>query len=313
MGAANRYTCTEFLASVRRKGHIPTSQTTFLDADLLALANDELEVAVLPQIASTREGFYKTYTDNVITSTNIYDIPSRAIGAALTDVQIVNGTGIFQVNRSEENEQFSTVSSPSGDYSFKIQGNQVAILPIVTAGVIRLWHLRAPNLMIVVTSAAQVTAINQTTGVLTFASLPSTFLVSSSYDCIADQPHFNWRFIDTVPTAISSTTLTFSSLPTDLYGNSAIVVGDWIALAGQTPIPQVPREFSPLLVQRTVIKYYEAQNYKDKAALAEKKLTDMEKALFNLINPRVSNSPKRIVSDSNVIGGYRSWRAWRAT
>lgn len=313
MGAANRYTTTEFLASVRRKAHIPPSQTAFQDADLLALGDDEIEIAVLPQIVSTREGFYRTYQDLQLNSTNVYDIPYRAIGGALANVQIVNGTQIYQVDRSEENEQFSTVSSPTGYWSCKIQGNQVVILPVITMGVVRLHYLQAPNLMVPVSAAAQVTAINMTTKVLTFAAMPTTFTVASSFDCVADQPHFGWRFIDMVPTALDATTVTFSSLPVDAYGNSLIKVGDWLALAGQTPIPQVPREFSPLVVQRTVLKYYEAQNYKDKAALAEKKLEQMETALFKLINPRISGSPKRIVPDSNVIGGYRRWRAWRAT
>lgn len=313
MGAANRYTTTEFLASVRRKAHIPPSQVTFQDADLLALANDELEVAILPQIVSTRENYYRTSQDLVLNTTNVYDIPYRAIGAALTNVQIVNGTQIYQVERSEENEQFSTVTSPTGYWSFNVIGNQIKILPVITMGVVRLHYLQVPNLLVPVASSAQVTAINQGTGVLTFASMPATFTVTSSFDCIADQPHFNWRFIDTVPTALTSTTVTFSALPTDVYGNAAIKVGDWLALAGQTPVPQVPREFSALLVQRTVVKYYEAQNYKDKAALAEKKLEEMELKLFKLINPRVAGSPKRIVPDSNVIGGYRRWRAWRAT
>ena len=48
-------------------------------------------------------------------------------------------------------------------------------------------------------------------------------------------------------------------------------------------------------------------------ASAEAKLKEMEKDLFELINPRVSSEPKRIVPDSNVVGGYRRWRAWRAT
>lgn len=313
MGAANRYTTTEFLASVRRKGHIPPSQTAFLDTDLLALANDELEVGLLPQIVSTRENYYRTFQDLQINSANIYDIPSRAIAGALANVQIVNGTQVYQVERSEENEQFSTVTSPSGYWAFKIVGNQVYILPVITMGVVRLHFLQVPNLLVPVSAAAQVTAVDQAGGILSFSTLPTTFLSNSSFDCIADQPHFNWRFTDLVPTGLTSTTVTFAALPVDAYGNQLIQVGDWLALAGQSPVPQVPREFSALLVQRTVVKYYEAQNYKDKAALAEKKLEEMEKKLFNLINPRVSGSPKRIVPDSNVIGGYRRWRAWRAT
>jgi len=313
MPSANRYTTTEFLASIRRKGHIPPSQTPFQDADLLSLADDELCTAILRQVRTAREGFYKTYVDLAPSVNGYYDIPTRAVGIALDDIQLVTGTQIFPVCRTESNEQFSTITSPTGYYSFELINDQILAKPNPTTGVVRLWHMRRPNKLVPVASASQVTAINQGTGVLTFASLPTSFLISSAFDCIADQPHFRWKFIDFVPTGISSTTLTFANLPTDTYGNALIQVGDWVALAGQSPIPQLPVEFIPLLVQRTIVKYYEIQNYKDKIPVAQKKLEDMEKDVFELINPRVSNQPKRIVPDCGVIGGFRRSRAYRAT
>jgi hypothetical protein len=36
MASANRFTTTEFIANVRRKGHIPVAQTPYTDADILA-------------------------------------------------------------------------------------------------------------------------------------------------------------------------------------------------------------------------------------------------------------------------------------
>lgn len=309
--SANSYTATQLLADIRRKGHIPPSQTPFLDDDLLALATEEQNTSILRQIKTARENYYLTYSDLATNTNNIYTIPERAIGGALTDVHIVNGTQIYTVGRTETNEQFATDSSPTGYWSFLIVGNEIHILPTVTTGTVRLWHLRRPNTLVVNTSAAQVTAVSSTT--LTFASLPTAFSATGAlFDCINAQPPFGWRFVDYTPTSITSTTMVFSSLPTDEYGAAAIQVGDWVALSGQTPVPQMPVEFWPLLVQRTVVKYYEIQGYAEKMGLAQKKLMEMEKDVMELINPRVANEPKRIVSDSNIIGGYRRWRTWRA-
>lgn len=315
MPAANRYTTTELLTSIRLKGHIPPSQTPFDDAGLLSMADDEISTSIMRQVRTVRENYYYKYEDLSSNTQNLYNIPSRALAGALQDIQIINGTQIYNIGRTETNEQFSTVSSPTGYWSYLLQGNQFVILPTITAGTVRVWYMRRPNKLVATSACSQVTAVDVGTGTLTFATgtIPSTFTTSVQLDCIQDQPHFDWRFIDYTPTSVTATTVVFSSLPTDQYGNSLIQVGDWLALAGQSPVAQIIAEFTPLLVQRTVVKYYEIQGYKEKMVAAERKLQEMEKDLFELINPRVSSEPKRIVSDSNVIGGYRRWRAWRAT
>jgi len=282
---------------------------------LYALADNELRTALLRQVRTVRENYYlqsQTVANNI---NNIYDIPYRAIAMGLQDVWLVSGTTVIPIGRSETNEQFSTVSSPTGFWTYMIMGNQIKILPVISSYQIQLWYLQRPNTLVPTSSCAQIQGVNQTTGVLSFTSgtIPTSWTTSMNMDCVQDQPNFNWRFIDTAPTNITATSITFSSLPTDNYGNALIQVGDWISLAGQSCVIQMPVEMLPLLAQRTVLKYYESQNYKDKAALAEKKLETMEKDIFELLNPRVASEPKRVVADSSVIGGYRRWRAWQAT
>jgi hypothetical protein len=312
MSAANRYTTTELLTSMRRKGHIPPSQTPFADADLLALADDEILTSIMSQIKSVRENFYVAPYDTAVNTSSVYNIPTRAVGAGLIDLWIVNGTSIYQVGRTELNQQFSSVSSPTGYWGYYLQANQIVIRPANVSGLIRQWIMMRPNTMVLPSAAAQVTAVDLTTNKLSFASIPTTFQSAIQYDCIMDQPHFGWNFVDQTGT-VNGLDITFASLPLAADGTSAVQVGDWLALAGQTPIPQVIVEFRPLLVQRVVVKYYEIQGYLEKMKAAQEKLKEMEKAVFELINPRVADEPKRIVPDSNVIGGYRRWRAWRAT
>lgn len=305
MPSANRYTTTEFINSVKRRAHVPSNQTPFDNDGILALANEEQEAGIVSQILSARENYYATYTDLPLNSENIYAIPTRAIGGALSDVQIVNGTAILPVSRSEINDQFSTVTSPTGGYAFMLVGNSVQILPNPVAGVVRLWHYRAPNQLVQTSEAAQITAIAG--NVLTFSTIPSTITTSSPCDLIKDQPGFEWLGIDLTPVNVTATTIEFASVP------ATTAVGDWVALAGQTPVPQIPKEFRTLLVQRTTIKYYEAQGYFDKMKVAQNKLEELEKEVMDLINPRVAEVPKRIVSPFGVIGKSRRWRRqWTA-
>lgn len=305
MPAANRYTTTEFIDSCERVGHIPVSQSPFRPADILAIADQQLQTGILRQILSTRENFYLTYKDNDVNATGIYNIPPRAIGGALADIQLVVSGVIQPVVRSEIHEQFSTNSSPNGVYSFYIKGNQIVIVPYPTVGTVRLWYYQRPNNLVATSECSQITAISS--GTLTVDQTSTTDISTSTpCDLIKDQPFFDTLTTDITPSSVSATQIVFSSsdVPTTL------AVGDWVARAGQSPIIQIPVEFYPLLVQRVVVKYYEIQGYLDKMKAAQMKLEEMEKDTFLLINPRVVEAPKTISPSADLIGGFSNWRRW---
>jgi hypothetical protein len=87
-------------------------------------------------------------------------------------------------------------------------------------------------------------------------------------------------------------------------------VFDWIALTGQTCVPQIPVEFRILLEQRTICQIYETQGYLQKLGKAKDKLKELEEMTLNLITPRVKSSSKII---SSVNGGFLSGNANRRT
>lgn len=305
MPAANRYTTTEFLAQTRRLCHAPSNQSPYQDADLLAIGDDELELEGMAQILSTRENFYLVSTDVTPDSDGTCRIPTRAIADSLADVQLVVGNTVYSMPRTEIGELFSTQSSPLGFYSFSLQSDAIVVLPVPTIGVVRLWYYRTPNKMVATTAACQVTAV--ASNVLTFASIPSTITTSTPCDIIKDQPHFGWHSVDVTPTVVTSTQITFSSVPT------YVAVGDWVSLAGQTPVPQCPKEYRGVLAQRVAVKVYELQGNLPKMEKATKALEGKVKAFTNLINPRVAEEPKRIVPDTSLMGGYGRFRTWPTT
>lgn len=305
MAAANRFTTTELLASIRRRTHLPSNASPFQDSDLLALADEECQTSILKQILSVRENYYLTYTDTSVNGTGIYSIPLRAIAMGLADCQLIIGNSVYQIARTEIGEQFSTITSPSGYYSFYIEGNSVVIQPNPTSGSIRMWYYTRPNNLVATTSAAQITAINS--NVLTFSTIPTTITTSTPCDIIKDQPGFDLLDSDDTPTAVTSTTITFTSVP------STVSVGDWVSLAGQTPVPQIPVEFRPLLALRVAVSNFMTQGYTDKMVKAQAKLEEMERALFGMIQPRVVEEPKRLVPDGMVFGGVKRAKILTAT
>ena len=84
------YTLDDLIANIKIRGTIPTSQQMFTDSRFAAIATDEMQTTVVPQIMSCREDFFLVYEDEAITpGTNAYSIPERAIGLKLKDLMIV--------------------------------------------------------------------------------------------------------------------------------------------------------------------------------------------------------------------------------
>jgi len=298
------YTNTALISDIRATGHIPQSQTAFSDSNLLALADKQLQTHISRQIVTVRENYFTRYQDVARNLTGLYDIPSRSVAGALVDIQLVSSSEIIPVVRMEIGEQFSTVSSPNGVYSAYLMGNQVQILPIPNSTYVRFWFNTRPSKLIPVTQACQITEIAG--NVLTVNLVPTSITTSTPVDIVQGQPHFSTLLLDSTPTVVTATTITLPSVP------SGTAVGDWVTLANQSPVAQIPVEFRGLLVQRTVMKYYEIQGYKDKMEMAKADLKEMTEDLYELINPRISEEPKKITASTGLIGGYYRWRTVRA-
>lgn len=298
-----RYTNSDLVDAITLAAHIPTAQVTFTPEQLLALADEETQDGILPQLLSVRENFYLTYVELPLNAEQKYDIPERAIAMGLSDVKIRVDNTLQNVTRIEVSELLYTHQAPGPNWGWFVENNQVCILGNPQSGVVRLYFYRWPNNLVLPTSAAEVTVINGND--VTVASLPTSFSIATPLDFIKAQPGYDLLALDETPTVINALTLTFANDTVP----SRLAVGDWLSLSGTTPVPQMPREFRPLLVQRVVVRIYEIQGYLDKKKSAQEKLKEKEEALFKLINPRVAESPKRMSAWNAFSGGQRR-RGW---
>jgi hypothetical protein len=297
----NTYTTDDLVDNIKLIGHVPTGNSTFTNANLINLANRELQLPIMKQILSTRGGYYLTYEDYEAAQDGLYVIPANAIAGALANVELIQSPTIVPVNLIEESEQFSTNSPTSTSYGFFMRGNYVQILPTPPIGVTRLWFFKRPSQLISTSLASQITAING--AVYTVDSVPSVLTVGKTIEVLGDQPPFNILGEGEIA-SIDGTDIELDAAVT------SVAVGDWIALQGQTPIPQIPVEFRPLLEQRVVSKVYELQGYLDKKAASDKALEELEQATFSLITPRVKSQTKVI---NPVNGGFLSGNQNRMT
>jgi hypothetical protein len=296
------YTTSDFLSSVRMRGSIPTtsnSNNVNNATNLLAMATEELHIKLLPLIMSVREEFYVANKDYTVTANQAnYAIPSRASGMVLRDVLWVE-SGAISAMQPVDPETITSTSTgePEGYY---LEHNNVVLYPTPssTSGTLRLRYFMRPSRLAATTACAQVSAIDTGTNIVTVSSIPSSWGTGTIIDFIDADAPYACHSIDQTISSVSGTDISFSDLPDNL------AVGDWIALAEYSPIPQIPHEFQPVLSQMTVVKALEALGDRDGAAVANKVLNDPQTGMIvsclKLITPRVQGTPKKVIG--------RTWR-----
>lgn len=294
------YTTTDLIASIKANASIPTSQNLFQAADFLRFANHEMQINLVPLVMSAREEYFVAdYNHSVTANQSSYQIPTRAIGGKLRDVQFISGTDISSLPRLEPELISSTVNGREGFY---LQANNVVLspTPTVTDGTLRLKHFRRPGTLVATSACGQITDIDSGTNSVTISSTPSTFTTGVEVDFIRNKPGFDSLAIDQAISGVSGTTISFSSLPSDL------AVGDWIALATESPIPQLPVELHPVLAQAVAVKCILAQG--KKAEAEQMRLKEMKEAALLLLTPRIDGEPRKITNQYGLLNHFR--RGW---
>lgn len=288
------YTTSDLLTSIRNRGNIPATSNddnVNSNANLLNIATEQLHTKLYPILLSAREEFYVTRKDFTITaSQSEYVIPSRASGMVLRDVQIINGTEVKSLTIMDS-EQISTTSTGTIE-GYYLEHNKIILYPTpaTTDGTLRVRYFIRPGRLVATSSCAQISTIDTNNNQVTVVSLPTTMTTGTSIDFIASTAPYANLAIDQAITNVSSTTLTFSSLPTGL------AVGDWVALAEYSPIPQIPYEFHAILAQLTVTKTLEAMGDREAASLAFKDVQADLENMLKLVTPRNQGERKKVIN-----------------
>lgn len=284
------YTTTELIADIKLRAFLPTSQATFTAADVLLLADAEMQTTVLPLIQSLRSEYYVTYKDYSITANQAnYDIPVRAVGMTIRDVQYIFASGDVKSLPQMDVEQILTTvaGEPS---AFYLRQNQIYLFPTPSSTVDTLrvyYHLR-PGQLVATTGAGLISSISTGANTATVASIPSAWTSAFTYDLIRQDGASEPLAIDQAVTTVAATTLTFTStMPTSLR------VSDYIALAGQSPIPQMPAELRPVLAQAVAVRMMESMMLPG-VDFARSSLDREVKTATSLLTSRVQGESKKI-------------------
>jgi hypothetical protein len=305
---ASYLTSDTLIASVVRRAHFPESQNTFTDDDFLAFANEEMQIGIVPSVLKLHEEFL-VYTQNTALVANIsnYEVPYRAIGGKTRDLfyQDTNNN-LMEMSRINPDDlpyhaNMGTINYPR---SFYLQNNDIIIVPGVSAsptGTLVFKYFMRPNQLVASTRIATITSIDRNSGDIGVDAVPTVITSSTPIDFLQTKGGHKTLGIDITPTLANIATKIINVAPASIP--TTLIVGDMIALAGETMIPQIPDELHSVLAQRVACRALEAQKDTEGLQSANAKLQEMEMNLGIVIDNRTEGQPQKV---NNLRGPLRA-------
>jgi hypothetical protein len=300
-------TSSELIRSIKRRAMIPSDQNTFTDEDFLEMLNEELQYFGIPHLLRTHEEYLLTFEDIPLSNGDgKYPIPYRAIGNKLREASyITNVSGLTSNPGSEQVYELARISVEDlPDYNnyassryaqaFYLENNNLVLLGEVpiTDAVLRMHFYLRPNTLVLDSKAGKIQSIDAATGTVVLESFPTEFSSSPDMDFVQDKSPNIILGYDKTPTSVDSATRTVIFNADDIPGD--LVVGDYLNIAQETIVPQLPVELHAILAQRVAVAALEALGDQEGLVAAQKRLEMMEKASNDIIDNRVEGAPEKI-------------------
>jgi hypothetical protein len=280
---------------------------------LLAFGDEEMQTYLLPMITSTRQEFFvrADYVPLVANQT-AYKIPFRAVGRTLRDIKIESDDGqvVYNLAYVMPEDFFSqNFQLSSGQpWMFTVQGDYVIIPPQSLTGYsIKMTYELAPSKLVSSDRAATIANIDTVTGVVTIDAANSNFTTGLEMDFIDYRSGNNCKGIDVENTNVSGTNITFAAadLPSDL------AVGDYLTIANETPVLQVPNELTQVLVQAVICRVTEALGDFEGLQVAVARLDKIIKSATQIITPRIESKVPVVINRNGLLPQRSYNRRWR--
>jgi hypothetical protein len=293
------FTTTALVAGVKRRGFL-SGGSGLSSGEILQYASDELRTGIPAFLKSIREEYIIASVDIAVSSA-LVDVPARAVGAALRTIGMLQTDGrVLSLDRIEPENADGLTGQTGTPTGYVFRGNQVELLPAPTSGTLRLTYQQRPGQLVLPSACARVTGTDDSF-TLTVASVPSTMTAGVLCDLVSGTPNFVASALDLEIVAVTTTTIEFTSIIDTLFS-----VGDFVCLAGETCIPQVPTEVHDLLAQATAAAVADAQGSQRLDSI-NKKLEKLREETRLILSPRSDGSARPVVSRSRV---GRSWWGW---
>jgi hypothetical protein len=261
---------------------------------ILGFLNREQRVWLTRLMMSVRDGYGKdTAVYALAAGATSFRIPTKAVGAKIDRLEVTDGNGGWKELTKTTNENAEEDAAHGNAAAWFFLDNSIVFTgPISSATSVRVTFMRRRNKIVDSQYAREVSTFSTGSKTITLAGSesPDLFLTTAtSYDVIQGNPHF-----DLLGASMSATrsgqVLTFTDdLPDDL------AAGDYVSIAGETPIAMVPVELQDVLCYRALFCYLRSMG-DPKAQQAKEDLEEMKNDALAILAPRAEGHNDFIIN-----------------
>lgn len=309
------YTTDELIKSIKRNNMIPQSQSTFTEEDFIAFLNEEMSLGLVPSVIRMKENYFLT-TENIPLVANVsqYEIPVRAIGNKAREISFIDNSGnVCEMTCIQIGDLpfYNNSNNNSEPYAYYIENNVINLIASMqtVTGYLSISYYMRPNQLVMLDEVGIIQSIDTETGIIVLDAIPEDFSTSLTYDLIQCTSPHKCVSIDLTLTAINNVNNSITLDPEDIPSN--LKVGDHVAIAQQSAIPQIPSDLHPILGHRAGKRCVAALGDAEGLQIASATLNEFEANTENLIDDRVEDSPKKIVNRRGLLRSGLTSRRYR--
>lgn len=305
---------TALLSDIRERGSLPDNDLRFTDALLLSAATKELREGVAPMLANARaEHLVYPYSQAVTSGQNTYRMPPRAIGGVLRDVAFLDSgnrpTRLRQLS-ADEIEEVGRLDNTGTPYAYWLQSYKVILVGVPNIpGTLSTPYYARPNALILPSAAVACDAASYTNGSLemVFTGTPPGTLdgASAFTDVVRATPGFE-TLVENHETEIEEVNPgQWAYRYTNLSADPGVAAGDYVCIAGQAPVPQVPVEMFGLLAARAARRAIKSVG-DDRWQSLDADVLELEQKAKDWLAPRVSGDTQQAggsIGNNGLVGG----------
>jgi len=287
------------------------------DLALLAYMNDILRSKIVPHLIKLREE-YLVHSTRIAVGNTItrYRLPERAVGNRLRDLVFVDASDnrtIISSRHIPRDELPLYPNSGSHPVGWTMEGNYIQLVPTVGtySGFLEMGFYMRPSALVAQTAAGKISAINLASKQVTItgSTLPATFVNGAKMDIHSFKSGAELKVYDvTISGAPAAQVITFAEvIDGSVFGTMAPEVGDWVCLANESALLQIPDDLIPAVTQGVALRVMVGDRDETKARLIAAILKDQLAESEGIFRDRVESKTPRIRGVGAIAGWDRGW------
>lgn len=285
------YNSDKLIELFKINANIPNNSKVLTNEQILDKINQEITSTVIPLFNKLKADYFSKETVLVANSKNKYRTPERAIHNVINSVfkKTPNGSRLTLALLEESELGKMNQSGMTGASAYWIEGNYIVPVPATNTDILYCSYPCRPNKLVALDKTATITDVSGKT--VTFAVKPSLFTNDSKYDVVTHKSGSECIYIDLTVASSTSTTITFNEDITDL------VVGDYLCLAGETPVPNLPEESHNYILCAVVVNFLQTQPDPDQLKIAQEELKKQHDAILGSFADRTKKQSAKLRPD----------------